>query len=83
VIEQLRDVIRAYPQKCEWLDPLKHYYLDLAEFLSADEQDQRLVFRSLEYARVYRVETERSEAAAGQVLLTADSRAGMWSGSGR
>jgi len=74
LIEQLRDVITEHiPQEeREWLDPLKHSYLDLAEFLSIDEQGQRLVFRSVGDARVYRVPdgTFRKELRPGQVLLT-------------
>jgi hypothetical protein len=74
LIEQLRDVITEHiPQEeREWLDPLKHSYLDLAEFLSVDEQDQRLVFRSVGDARVYRVPDGafRKELQPGQVLLT-------------
>ena len=74
LIEQLRDVITEHiPQEeREWLDPLKHSYLDLAEFLSVDEQDQRLVFRSVGNARVYRVPDGafRKEFQPGQVLLT-------------
>ena len=74
LIEQLRDVITEHiPQEeREWLDPLKHSYLDLAEFLSVDEQGQRLVFRSVGDARVYRVPdgTFRKELRPGQVLLT-------------
>ena len=74
LIEQLRDVITEHiPQEeREWLDPLKHSYLDLAEFLSFDEQDQRLVFRSIGDARVYRVPDGafRKELQPGQVLLT-------------
>jgi hypothetical protein len=74
LIEQLRDVITEHiPQEeREWLDPLKHSYLDLAEFLSVDKQDQRLVFRSIGGARVYRVPDGafRKELQAGQVLLT-------------
>jgi hypothetical protein len=74
LIEQLRDVITEHiPQEeREWLDPLKHSYLDLAEFLSVDEQGQRLVFRSVGDARVYRVPdgTFRKELQPGQVLLT-------------
>src|SRR6185503_9142063 len=74
LIEQLRDVITEHiPQEeREWLDPLKHSYLDLAEFLSADEQERRLVFRSIEDARVYRVPGgEFSKGLQpGQVLLT-------------
>jgi hypothetical protein len=74
LIEQLRDVITEHiPQEeREWLDPLKHSYLDLAEFLSFDEQDQRLVFRSIGNTRIYRVQDEafRKELQPGQVLLT-------------
>jgi hypothetical protein len=74
LIEQLRDVITEHiPQEeREWLDPLKHSYLDLAEFLSVDEQDQRLVFRSVGDARIYRVPDGpfRKELQPGQVLLT-------------
>ncbi|MEK7237131.1 MAG: hypothetical protein AAB242_10940, partial [Nitrospirota bacterium] len=46
--------------------------LDLVEFLSVDEQDQRLVLRSIGDARVYRVPDGafRKELQPGQVLLT-------------
>jgi hypothetical protein len=74
MIEQLRDVITEHiPQEeREWLDPLKHSYLDLAEFLSVDEQSQRLIFRSIGDSRVYRVPDGafRKELRRGQVLLT-------------
>jgi hypothetical protein len=74
LIEQLRDVITEHiPQEeREWLDPLKHSYLDLAEFLSVDEPAQRLVFRSIGDARVYRVPDGafRKGLLPGQVLLT-------------
>ena len=74
LIEQLRDVITEHiPQEeREWLDPLKHSYLDLAEFLSVDQQSQRLVFRSIGDARVYRVPDGafRKGLQPGQVLLT-------------
>ena len=74
LIEQLRDVITEHiPQEeREWLDPLKHSSLDLVEFLSVDEQDQRVVFRSLGNARVYRVPDGafRVGLQPGQVLLT-------------
>lgn len=74
LIEQLRDVITEHiPQEeREWLDPLKHSSLDLAEFLSVDEQDRRLVFRSIGNARVYRVPDGafRKGLQPGQVLLT-------------
>ncbi|HZO53566.1 MAG TPA: hypothetical protein VFB63_12690 [Bryobacteraceae bacterium] len=74
MIEQLRDVITEHiPQEeREWLDPLKHSYLDLAEFLSVDEQGRRLMLRSIGDARVYRVPDGafRKELQPGQVLLT-------------
>lgn len=74
LIEQLRDVITEHIPEEEraWLDPLKHSYLDLAEFLSVDEQSQRLIFRSIGDARVYRVSDGafRKELQPGQVLLT-------------
>jgi len=74
LIEQLRDIITEHiPQEERaWLDPLKHSCLDLVEFLSVDEQDQRLVFRSVGDARVYRVPDGafRKELQPGQVLLT-------------
>jgi len=74
LIEQLRDVITEHiPQEeREWLDPLKHSALDLVEFLSVDEQDQRLVLRSIGNARVYRVPDGafREGLQPGQVLLT-------------
>ena len=74
LIEQLRDVITEHiPQEeRQWLDPLKHSYLDLAEFLSVDEKEQRLVFRSVGDARAYRVPDGafHKELQPGQVLLT-------------
>jgi hypothetical protein len=74
LIEQLRDVITEHISQAEreWLDPLKHSSLDLAEFLSVDEQGQRLVFRSVGDARVYRVPDGafRKDMQPGQVLLT-------------
>jgi len=74
LIEQLRDVITEHiPQEeREWLDPLKHSYLDLIEFLSVDEPGQRLNFRSIGDARVYRVPDGafRKELHPAQVLLT-------------
>ena len=74
LIEQLRDVITEHiPQEeREWLDPLKHSSLDLAEFLSVGDPDGRLVFRSIGNARVYRVPDGafRKGLQPGQVLLT-------------
>ena len=78
LIEQLRDIITEHiPQEeREWLDPLKHSLLDLAEFLSVDESSQRVVFRSLGDARIYRVPDGafRKGLQAGQVLLTRMTR---------
>jgi hypothetical protein len=74
LIEQLRDVITEHiPQEeREWLDPLKHSYLDLVEFLSVGEQDRRLAFRSLGDGRAYRVSDGPFSKGLqrGQVLLT-------------
>jgi hypothetical protein len=74
LIEQLRDVITEHiPQEeREWLDPLKHSYLDLVEFLSADEEGRRLVFRSVGDGRIYRVPDGafRDGLRLGQMLLT-------------
>lgn len=75
LIEQLRDIVTEHiPQEeRDWLDPLKHSYLDLAEFLSVDQKDGRLVFRSVGDARVYRVldadGTFGKELQPGQILL--------------
>lgn len=74
LIEQLRDVITEHisQEEREWLDPLKHSYLDLAEFLSVDEPAKRLIFRSIGDARIYRVPDGafREGLRPGQVLLT-------------
>ena len=74
LIEQLRDVITEHiPQEeREWLDPLKHSFLDLVEFLSLDEEGRRLVFRSIGNARIYRVPDGpfRIALQPGQILLT-------------
>ena len=73
LIEQLRDVITEHiPQEeRDWLDPLKHSYLDLVEFLSIDAQDQRVLFRSIGNARVYRVPagTFSARLQPGNVVL--------------
>src|SRR5262245_31708019 len=74
LIEQLRDVITEHiPQEeREWLDRLKHSFLDLIEFLSFDEVDRRLVFRSIGHVRIYRVPDVafRTGLQPGQILLT-------------
>ena len=74
LIEQLRDVITEHIplEEREWLDPLKHSSFDLVEFLSVGSPDERLVFRSIGNARVYRVPggAFRTRLQPGQVLLT-------------
>jgi len=74
LIEQLRDVITEHiPQEeREWLDPLKHSYMDLAEFITIDDAEKRLLLRSLGDGRTYRVPDGefRHAIQAGQVLLT-------------
>jgi hypothetical protein len=70
----LRDVITVHisQEEREWLDALKHSYLDLVEFLSVEEQNQRLILRSIGDARVYCMPDRafRKELHPGQVLLT-------------
>src|SRR5262249_13583725 len=57
LIEQLRDVITEHiPQEeREWLDPLKHSYMELVEFITVDDAEKRLVLRSIGDGRAYRV----------------------------
>jgi hypothetical protein len=74
LIEQLRDIISEHipPEERVWLDPLKRSYLDLAEFLSVDRQDRRVIFRSIGDARIYQVPDGvfREGLQAGQIFLT-------------
>jgi hypothetical protein len=74
LIEQLRDVITEHIPQDEraWLDPLKHSYMDLAEFTATDDAEQRFVLRSIGDGRTYRVSDGdfRKALHPGQVLLT-------------
>jgi len=74
LIEQLRDVITEHiPQEERaWLDPLKHSYLDLVEFITFEEPEKRILLRSLGDSRTYRVPDGefRHAIKTGQVLLT-------------
>lgn len=74
LIEQLRNVITEHiPQEeREWLDPLKHSYLDLAQFIATDEAEKRRHFRSLGDGRTYLVPDGEFRYAirTEQVLLT-------------
>ncbi|HWF59673.1 MAG TPA: hypothetical protein VN666_05110 [Nitrospira sp.] len=49
LIEQLRDVITEYipEEERQWLDPLKHSYLDVLKPVSPPKPDQDLVLQSL------------------------------------
>jgi hypothetical protein len=74
LIEQLRDIITEHiPQEeRDWLDPLKHSYMDLVEFISVDEVEKRFILRSIGDGRTYRVSDGefRKALQSGQVLLT-------------
>ena len=74
LIEQLRDVITEHipEDEREWLDPLKHSYVDLVEFISVDEAEKRFVLQSIGDGRKYRVPDGdfRKALQPGQVLLT-------------
>jgi len=74
LIEQLRDIITEHiPQEeREWLDPLKHSYMDLVEFLTVDDAEKRFILRSIGDGRTYRVPDGefRQAIQAGHVLLT-------------
>ena len=74
LIEQLRDIITEHiPQEeREWLDPLKHSYMDLVEFNAVEEAEKRFVLRSIGDGRTYRVSDGdfRKALQPGQVLLT-------------
>jgi hypothetical protein len=74
LIEQLRDVITEHipDEERQWLDPLKHSYMDLVEILPPFGSESTLTLRSLGDGRRYRVRLEPSALTieAGHVLLT-------------
>lgn len=94
LIEQLRDVITEHipDEERQWLDPLKHSYLDLLELTATPKSGEELTVRSLGDRTSHVVPGVESlkDAVAGQVLLTRvirDPDAGtsgkaVWSGCG-
>ncbi len=74
LIEQLRDVITEHIPEEErvWLDPLKHSYMDLVEWLPQEIGTQRHRVRSIGNGRVYEVPANSlgQDVEIGQVLLT-------------
>lgn len=73
LIEQLRDVITEHipDEERQWLDPLKHSYLDLLELTATPKSGEELTVRSLGDRALLVVPGVESlkAAAAGQVLL--------------
>jgi hypothetical protein len=94
LIEQLRDVITEHipDEERQWLDPLKHSYLDLLELAATSKSGEKLMLRSLGDRTLFVVPGVESlnDAAAGQVLLarvvrnpvTGESDGAVWSGGG-
>ena len=94
LIEQLRDVITEHipDEERQWLDPLKHSYLDLLELAATSKSGEKLTLRSLGDRTLFVVPGVESlnDAAAGQVLLarvvrnpvTGESDDAVWSGGG-
>lgn len=74
LIEQLRDVITEHipNEERQWLDPLKHSYMDLVEVLAAEPGASRCRLRSIGNGRLYEVPIEglAGRVQAGKVLLT-------------
>jgi hypothetical protein len=73
LIEQLRDVITEHipDEERQWLDPLKHSYLDLLELTATPKPGEELTVRSLGDRTSFVVPGVESlkDAAAGQVVL--------------
>ena len=74
LIEQLRDVITEHipDEERQWLDPLKHSYMDLVEVLPSPENESDFTLRSIGDGRRYRVSVKPPalKVEAPQVLLT-------------
>lgn len=73
LIEQLRDVITDHipDEERQWLDPLKHSYLDLLELTATPKSGEELTVRSLGDRTSFVVPGVDSlqDAAAGQAVL--------------
>ncbi len=74
LIEQLRDVITEHipEEERQWLDPLKHSYLDLLEPVGTPKLDEDFMLRSLGDGSICAVPGGEfiKDLAAGQILLT-------------
>lgn len=94
LIEQLRDVITEHipDEERQWLDPLKHSYLDLLELTVRPKPGEELTVQSLVDRTSFVVPLVESlkDAVADQVLLTrvirnpdaVESGKAVWSGGG-
>ncbi len=94
LIEQLRDVITEHipDEERQWLDPLKHSYLDLLELTATSKPGEELTVRSLGDRTSFVVPGVESlkDAAAGQVVLArvvrkpdaGESGQAVWAGGG-
>lgn len=73
LIEQLRDVITEHipEEQRNWMDPLKHSYMDLVEVLPHGSGEARRPLRSIGDGRLYEIpaETLGQEVQVGQVSL--------------
>ena len=74
LIEQLRDVVTEHipPEERQWLDPLKHSYVDLLELTVLPKPGGNLALRSIGDGTLFTVPGGdfAKEFVAGQVLLT-------------
>jgi hypothetical protein len=73
LIEQLRDVITEHipDEERQWLDPLKHSYMDLVETVPVESGATQRRVRSLGNGRLYDVPLQGLESRqAGQIMLT-------------
>lgn len=94
LIEQLRDVITEHipDEERQWLDPLKHSYLDVLELTSAPKLAEDLTVRSLGDRTSFVVPGVESikDVAVGRVFLTrvvrppgtGESGKAVWAGGG-
>ncbi|MBS0169011.1 MAG: hypothetical protein JSR62_01545 [Nitrospira sp.] len=74
LIEQLRDVITEHipEEERQWLDPLKHSYIDLVEVMPGPPSASRQPLRSIGNGRLYEIPADGLDGPidAGLVLLT-------------
>ena len=76
LVEQIRDTISSHVsnEEREWLDPIRHSYMDLLEIVSigALPAERRVLLRSMGDGQEYRVPggVWSQERTAGEILLT-------------